>query len=87
RNQFTIFLHFHSGSFILCSFILNWYNEVLHNQANYPNTALFVVSRIKVSGSGGDVEATDGVIKLVMPWLLTDSDLKPIGYECQVPQE
>ncbi|MEG4281024.1 hypothetical protein QUA62_26715, partial [Microcoleus sp. MON1_C1] len=24
-NQFTIFLHFHSGSFILCSFILNWY--------------------------------------------------------------
>lgn len=62
-------------------------NEVIHNQENYPNTALFVVSHIEVNGSGEDTEATGGAIKLFMPWLLTDSDLKAIGYECRVPQE
>ena len=31
--QFAIFLYFHSGSFILCSFILNWY-KIPKNQYN-----------------------------------------------------
>ncbi|BBD61958.1 hypothetical protein NIES2109_47950 [Nostoc sp. HK-01] len=62
-------------------------NEVLHNQANYPNTALFVVSHIEVDDSGENVEAQGGVIKLFMPWLLTENDLKAIGYVCLVPQE
>jgi hypothetical protein len=61
-------------------------NEVLHTQQNYPNTALFVVSRLQVNNSGDEVEVTGGKIQLFMPWLLKDDDLKAIGYECRVPQ-
>ena len=60
-------------------------NEVLHTQQNYPNTALFVVSRLQVNNSGDEVEVTGGEIQLIMPWLLKDDDLKAIGYECRVP--
>ncbi len=61
-------------------------NEVLHTQQNYPNTALFVVSRLQVNNSGEEVEVTGGEIQLIMPWLLKDDDLKAIGYECRVPR-
>jgi len=60
-------------------------NEVLHTQQNYPNTALFVVSRLQVNNSGEEVEVTGGETQLIMPWLLKDDDLKAIGYECRVP--
>ena len=62
-------------------------NEVVHNQANYPNTALCVVSHIKINNLEDNIQATGGEVKLLMPWLLTDSDLKALGYECRVPQE
>lgn len=62
-------------------------NEVAHNQDNYPNTALFVVSHIEVTGSGEEVQATVGKAKLFMPWLINDGDLKAIGYECRVHQD
>lgn len=61
-------------------------NEVLHTQKNYPNTALFIVSHLQVNNSAEKLDVTGGEIKLVMPWLLKDSDLKPIAYECQVSQ-
>ena len=58
-----------------------------HNQDNYPNTALFVISHIEVTGSGEEVQATVGKAKLFMPWLINDGDLKAIGYECRVHQD
>ncbi len=61
-------------------------NEVLHTQQNYPNTALFVVSRLQVNNLGEKVKVTGGEIQLIMPWLLKDDDLKAIGYECRVPR-
>jgi hypothetical protein len=65
--------------------ILMTYQEVLHTTKNYPNTALFVVSQIKLNNSEEELEAFGGEIKLCMPWLLNDDDLKAIAYEYQVP--
>jgi Domain of unknown function (DUF3883) len=65
--------------------ILMTYQEVLHTIKNYPNTALFIVSQIKLNNSEDALEASGGEIRLLMPWLLNDDDLKAIAYEYQVP--
>jgi Domain of unknown function (DUF3883) len=65
--------------------ILMTYQEVLHTKKNYPNTALFAVSQIKLNNSEDALEASGGEIGLYMPWLLNDDDLKAIAYEYQVP--
>lgn len=65
--------------------ILMTYQEVIHTQQNYPHTALFVVSQIKLINSEADLDATGGEIKLYQPWLLSDGSLKAIAYEYQVP--
>ena len=61
------------------------YQEVIHTQQNYPHTALFVVSQIKLINSEAELEAIGGEIKLYQPWLLSDESLKAIAYEYQVP--
>jgi hypothetical protein len=65
--------------------ILMTYQEVIHTQQNYPHTALFVVSQIKLINSEVELEAIGGEIKLYQPWLLSDDNLKAIAYEYQVP--
>lgn len=65
--------------------ILMTYQEVIHTQQNYPHTALFVVSQIKLINSEAELEAIGGEIKLFQPWLLSDDSLKAIAYEYQVP--
>lgn len=64
--------------------ILMTYQEVIHTQQNYPHTALFVVSQIKLINSEADLEAIGGEIKLYQPWLLSDESLKAIAYEYRV---
>jgi hypothetical protein len=65
--------------------ILMTHQEVIHTQKNYPQTALFVVSQIKLINSETELDATGGEIKLYQPWLLSDDSLKAITYEYQVP--
>ncbi len=65
--------------------IIMTYQEVIHTQENYPQTALFVVSQIKLVNSETEIEGIGGEVKLYRPWLLSEDSLKAIAYEYQVP--
>lgn len=54
-------------------------NEVAHVRANFPDTALAVVSQVQPP-TGDEDEATGGVLSFVHPWQVSDSDLSVISF-------
>lgn len=50
-----------------------------HAKANNGRVALFVVSEITASGSG---VCTGGIIQVVEPWDISQTELDPIAFEC-----
>jgi hypothetical protein len=60
--------------------------EVAHIETRYPNTALVIVSHIKLSGTEDDPIATGGSFRLVHPWQIEEQDLKVISYQYQTQQ-
>jgi hypothetical protein len=55
-------------------------NEVAHARAQYPNTALVVVTRIEVTERSGDARASGGALQVFEPWEIAADDLDPVGY-------
>jgi len=60
------------------------YNEVAHMQAAFPQTVLAIVSTIKLK-KGDNPVATGGELRVINPWKIEDSNLRPIGYKYSVP--
>jgi len=55
-------------------------NELLVHREQYPNNALFVVSKIQLE-KGEDPKASGGEISVRQPWEILESDLNPVAYD------
>ena len=55
-------------------------NELLVHREQYPNNALFVVSKIQLQ-KGDDPIASGGEISIRQPWQILDEDLNPVAYD------
>lgn len=62
-------------------------NEVLHARAQAPHVALFVVSGIQLRReSGSDPVASGGSVRIFEPWEVDACALRPVAYECGLPE-
>jgi hypothetical protein len=55
-------------------------NELLVHREQFPNNALFVVSKIQLE-KGDNPTTTGGDISVRQPWKIEESDLSPIAYD------
>jgi MrcB-like, N-terminal domain/Domain of unknown function (DUF3883) len=55
-------------------------NELTVHREQYPNNALFVVSKIKLE-KGENPVATGGEVSILRPWKILDSDLSAIAFD------
>lgn len=60
-------------------------NEVVHAQT-YEFVALYVVSNVEVAvGDGAQPDVSGGVVTLLHPWRIAETDLRPIGFKYRLP--
>jgi hypothetical protein len=60
-------------------------NEVKHARDNYPNTALVIISNLKVSSdSSGKLRVEGGKIQMLSPWQPEQESLTPIGFKYSI---
>jgi hypothetical protein len=63
-------------------------NEVALSARQHPNTALFLVSEIRIAGdSQGNVVARGGKPREVRPWRASDMTLRATTYECTLQRD
>jgi hypothetical protein len=63
------------------------FNEVVHMRDRFPNSALAIVSSIKLQKNGKQPTASGGKLRVIRPWEIDDTDLRPIGYKYSVPPQ
>lgn len=61
-------------------------NEVIVQKKFYPNNALVIISGIKLE-KGEEPSASDGTIKVISPWKITDKDLTAMAFQYEVPDK
>lgn len=59
--------------------------EVALNRRHFPNTALIVVHSISLKRAAVPIQATDGVLYAISPWLVADASLTPLSFRYNVP--
>lgn len=68
------------------SVVLLTSNEVEHARTTYPASALFVLSAIRITETGGgDVIASGGSPRVIEPWDVDEAGLAPLTYACVLP--
>jgi hypothetical protein len=60
--------------------------EVEHHQTAAPNSALIVVSDIRLSGTPQAPSAEGGDLRVIEPWKIAPESLTPIAYQHVVPE-
>jgi predicted RNA-binding protein with PUA-like domain len=61
-------------------------NEVKFNREHQPNVGLFIHYGIRLNvNDDGQTVASGGSTRFILPWLISDASLKPVGYSHTVP--